>query len=89
MMARNHRFSGGLSIMAVVSAVTMSGCSKRSTGTVNAEFNGMGNTVTRVGGVPSSGELTLSGSTGTKRALAAWPETRERAGGSGGVARTA
>jgi len=54
-----------LALMIGVLVGTSAGCSSPSTGTVDGVFYGVGNQVTHVGGVPSKGNLTLTGPGGT------------------------
>jgi hypothetical protein len=51
-----------------VAALLLDGCSNASTGSVRGVFDGLGNQVTRVGGVPSAGKIVLSNPNGTYQA---------------------
>ena len=54
----------------VVAALFLDGCSSASTGSVRGVFDGLGNQVTHVGGVPSAGKIVLSNPNGTYQASA-------------------
>jgi hypothetical protein len=54
-----------LALAITMIAGTAAACSSTSTGTVDGVFYGMGNQTTHVGGVPSRGNLTLTGPGGT------------------------
>jgi hypothetical protein len=54
-----------LALAITMIAGTAAACSSTSTGTVDGVFYGVGNQTTHVGGVPSKGNLTLTGPGGT------------------------
>jgi hypothetical protein len=54
----------------VAASLLADGCFNASSGSVRGVFDGLGNQVTRVGGVPSPGNIVLSNSTGTYQATA-------------------